>query len=109
MLTDVTPQMRVFSEELFGPAAVVYRVAGDDEAVALVNGSPFGLSATVYGTSSEHARAVADRLDCGMAWINSPSTAPELPFGGIKRSGTGRELGSLGINEFANKKLARER
>ncbi len=106
VLTDVTPQMRAFSEELFGPAAVIYKVADADEAVALANNTPFGLGGCVYSTDLELAMTVADRIDAGMVWINSPEGGgADLPFGGTKRSGVGRELGPLGIDEFVNKKL----
>ncbi|WP_432842295.1 NAD-dependent succinate-semialdehyde dehydrogenase [Dactylosporangium sp. CA-092794] len=106
VLTDVTPDMRAYHEELFGPAAVVYRVADADAAVELANSSPYGLGGVVFGADQAAAEAVADRLDTGMVWINSPQgSAADLPFGGTKRSGTGRELGALGIEEFVNKKL----
>jgi succinate-semialdehyde dehydrogenase/glutarate-semialdehyde dehydrogenase len=108
ILTDVTPDMRAYREELFGPVATVYRVADEDEAVALANDSPYGLGGAVFAADPERARGVADRLDAGMVWINHPtSSRPELPFGGIKRSGYGRELGDVGIREFANRKLVR--
>jgi succinate-semialdehyde dehydrogenase/glutarate-semialdehyde dehydrogenase len=108
VLTDVTPQMRAYTEELFGPVAVIYRAGSVDEAVALANESPYGLAASVYTADVERARDIAGQLECGMVWINSTSkSAPDLPFGGVKRSGVGRELAQLGINEFANKKLVR--
>ena len=108
VLTGVTPDMRAFEEELFGPVAVVYRVADEDEAVELANSTRFGLGGTVFGSDEARARAVADRIRSGMVWINHPtSTAPELPFGGIKSSGFGRELSDLGLFEFANRKLIR--
>ena len=106
VLSGVTPEMRAFREELFGPAAVVYRVAGADEAVELANSSAFGLGGAVFSSDEQLAMDVADRLDVGMAWVNSGELGgPELPFGGTKRSGVGRELGPLGIDEFVNKKL----
>jgi succinate-semialdehyde dehydrogenase / glutarate-semialdehyde dehydrogenase len=108
LLADVTPEMRAYREELFGPAAVVYRVADEEEAVALANDSDFGLSAAVYSGDIERARSVADRLESGMVWINQPSgSSAELPFGGVKRSGYGRELSELGMFEFANRRLVR--
>jgi succinate-semialdehyde dehydrogenase/glutarate-semialdehyde dehydrogenase len=108
LLADVTPDMRAYNEELFGPAAVLYRVANEDEAVELANNSEFGLSAAVYSSDIDKARAVADRLESGMVWINQPSgSSPELPFGGVKRSGYGRELSELGMFEFANRRLVR--
>jgi succinate-semialdehyde dehydrogenase/glutarate-semialdehyde dehydrogenase len=106
ILTGVTPKMRAFTEELFGPVAVVYRVEDDEAAVALANSSPYGLGGAVFARDTERARAVADRIESGMVWINHPtSSEPDLPFGGIKRSGHGRELSHLGIEEFANRKL----
>ncbi len=106
VLTDVTPDMRAYREELFGPAAVVYKVSSPDEAVELANSSPFGLGGAVYSTDEALALDVADRLDTGMVWINEPEGGgADLPFGGTKRSGVGRELGPLGIDEFVNKKL----
>ena len=108
ILTDVTPEMRAFREELFGPAAVVYKVKDAEEAVALANDSDFGLGATVMSSDLDRARAVADRLEAGMVWINQPTgSSPELPFGGIKRSGYGRELSELAVFEFANRRLVR--
>ncbi|MFC4782837.1 NAD-dependent succinate-semialdehyde dehydrogenase [Nocardioides sp. MAHUQ-72] len=106
VLTDVTPDMRAYAEELFGPVAVVYRVADADEAVELANGSSFGLGGVVWSADVEKAQQVADRLDTGMVWINSAQgSVADLPFGGTKRSGVGRELGPYGIEEFVNKKL----
>jgi succinate-semialdehyde dehydrogenase/glutarate-semialdehyde dehydrogenase len=108
ILTDVTPDMRAYREELFGPAAVVYKVKDADEAVALANDSDFGLGATVMSSDLDRARAVADQLEAGMVWINQPTgSSPELPFGGIKRSGYGRELSELAMFEFANRRLLR--
>jgi succinate-semialdehyde dehydrogenase / glutarate-semialdehyde dehydrogenase len=106
VLSGVTPQMRAFSEELFGPAAVVYRVKDADEAVELANTSSFGLGGSVWTTDEALAAHVADELEVGMVWINrTEGGGAELPFGGTKRSGVGRELGPLGIEEFVNKKL----
>ncbi len=106
VLTDVTPGMRAYSEELFGPAAVVYRVSSADEAIELANSSAYGLGGAIYSTDVPAALELADRLDTGMVWINEPEGGgADLPFGGTKRSGVGRELGPLGIDEFVNKKL----
>jgi succinate-semialdehyde dehydrogenase/glutarate-semialdehyde dehydrogenase len=106
VLTDVTPQMRAYHEELFGPAAVIYRVADASEAVELANASSFGLGGAVYSADPDRAAEVADLLDTGMVWINSPTgSMADLPFGGTKRSGVGRELGPSGVDEFVNKKL----
>jgi succinate-semialdehyde dehydrogenase/glutarate-semialdehyde dehydrogenase len=106
VLSGVTPEMRAYREELFGPAAVVYKVSSADEAVELANSSSYGLGGAVFSSDEALALDVADRLDVGMVWINqSEGGGPELPFGGTKRSGVGRELGPLGIDEFVNKKL----
>jgi succinate-semialdehyde dehydrogenase / glutarate-semialdehyde dehydrogenase len=108
VLTDVRPGMRAYSEELFGPVAVVYRVADDDEAVELANATSFGLGGAVFCSDVPRARGVADRIDSGMVWINQPtSTQADLPFGGVKRSGFGRELSRLGMFGFTNRKLVR--
>ncbi|WP_169077090.1 NAD-dependent succinate-semialdehyde dehydrogenase [Microcella alkalica] len=108
VLTEVTPGMRAYSEELFGPAAVVYRVPSPQAAVELANESPFGLASSIFTTDQDAARRIAGELEVGMVWINSTSrSAPDLPFGGVKRSGVGRELAKYGIDEFANKKLIR--
>jgi succinate-semialdehyde dehydrogenase / glutarate-semialdehyde dehydrogenase len=108
ILTDVTPDMRAYSEELFGPAAVVYKVRDEEEAVELANNSRFGLGAAVFSGDLDKARAVADRIEAGMVWVNQPTgSSAELPFGGVKRSGYGRELSELGMFEFANRKLTR--
>ncbi|MEO3938654.1 NAD-dependent succinate-semialdehyde dehydrogenase [Dermatophilaceae bacterium Soc4.6] len=108
VLGDVTPSMDAYSEELFGPVAVVYRVKDADEAVSLANSSPYGLSGSVWSGDTATAQAVAERLDVGMAFVNEHGTTlPGLPFGGVKRSGFGRELGAWGMDEFANRKLVR--
>ncbi|GAB3283376.1 NAD-dependent succinate-semialdehyde dehydrogenase [Kineosporia babensis] len=106
VLTGVTPEMRAFHEELFGPVAVVYKVASEDEAVELANATRFGLGGSVFSADVERAKRIARRLDVGMANVNTPAgEAAELPFGGTKRSGFGRELGPLGFDEFCNKRL----
>jgi succinate-semialdehyde dehydrogenase/glutarate-semialdehyde dehydrogenase len=106
VLSGVTPEMRAYREELFGPAAVVYKVSSAEEAVELANSSSYGLGGAVFSSDEAQALDVADRLDVGMVWINqAEGGGPELPFGGTKRSGVGRELGPLGIDEFVNKKL----
>jgi succinate-semialdehyde dehydrogenase/glutarate-semialdehyde dehydrogenase len=108
ILTGVTPEMRAYREELFGPAAVVYKVKDADEAVALANDTEFGLGATVMSGDVERARSVAEQIEAGMVWVNQPTASfPELPFGGVKRSGYGRELSELGMFEFANRRLVR--
>ena len=106
VLTDVTPDMRAFREELFGPVAVVYKVSGVEEAVTLANDTPFGLGGAVFHTDEAIALDVANRLDTGMVFINeAEGGGADLPFGGTKRSGVGRELGPYGIDEFINRKL----
>jgi len=108
VLADVTPEMDVYREELFGPAAVVYRVADEDAAVELANDTSFGLGSYVFTTDPEQADRVANRIEAGMVYVNiALADSPELPFGGVKRSGTSRELGLLAADEFANKKLIR--
>ncbi|MFY0409771.1 NAD-dependent succinate-semialdehyde dehydrogenase [Solicola sp. PLA-1-18] len=106
VLTGVTEGMRAFREELFGPVAVVYSVSSDDEALALANDSSYGLGGAVFSTDTERARSVAQRLEVGMANVNTPAgEGAEIPFGGVKRSGFGRELGPLGMDEFVNKRM----
>ena len=108
VLTNVTPDNDAYHEELFGPVAVVYRVADDAEAVALANDSPYGLGSYVFSTDPEQAARVSDRIEAGMVFVNGVLLdGAELPFGGVKRSGCGRELGRYGIEEFVNKKLVR--
>ncbi|QMU96113.1 NAD-dependent succinate-semialdehyde dehydrogenase [Microbacterium esteraromaticum] len=109
VLADVTPEMDVYREELFGPAAVVYRVADEDAAVELANDTSFGLGSYVFTTDPEQAERVANRIEAGMVYVNiALADSPELPFGGVKRSGTSRELGLLAADEFVNKKLIRK-
>ena len=106
VLTGVTPDMRAYREELFGPVAVVYKVSSDDEAVNLANVVDFGLGGAVWSADEERATKVAEQLEVGMANVNTPAgEGADLPFGGTKRSGFGRELGPLGIDEFVNKRL----
>ncbi|MGW0003056.1 NAD-dependent succinate-semialdehyde dehydrogenase [Nocardia grenadensis] len=108
VLTGITPEMNAYSEEVFGPAAMVYRVSSVDEAVRLANDVEFGLSGSVWSTDTARAAEVADRLEVGMAYINEHGTTlPGLPFGGVHRSGYGRELGRWGMGEFVNAKLRR--
>jgi succinate-semialdehyde dehydrogenase/glutarate-semialdehyde dehydrogenase len=108
VLTDVRKGMAAYAEEFFGPVGVIYRVADEDAAVKLANDTPFGLGSYVYSNDPEQAARVADRIDAGMVYVNCVlADAPELPFGGVKRSGTSRELGLLAADEFVNKKLIR--
>jgi succinate-semialdehyde dehydrogenase/glutarate-semialdehyde dehydrogenase len=106
VLSGVTPDMAVYNEELFGPVAVLYRVKDEAEGIALANSSPYGLGSIVFCDDLERAERVGTQLDVGMVFINGAGLdGPNLPFGGVKRSGFGRELGRLGIEEFINKKL----
>lgn len=108
VLTDVTPDMDAYREEFFGPVGIVYRVPDEDAAVKLANDTPFGLGSYVYSKDPDQAARVADRIDAGMVYVNIVmADSPELPFGGVKRSGTSRELGLLAADEFVNKKLIR--
>lgn len=108
ILTDLTPDNPAYHEEFFGPVALFFSVKGEEEAIALANDSEFGLGGSVFTKDIERGKKVAARIDSGMVFINSTtSTAPDLPFGGVKNSGYGRELSSLGIQEFVNKKLIR--
>ena len=108
VLTNVSPDSASYKEELFGPVATVYKVSSEDEAVELANDTPFGLGSYVFTTDTDQAKRVADKIDAGMVFVNAVGAeGAELPFGGVKRSGFGRELGRFGIDEFVNKKLIR--
>jgi len=108
VLTGVTPDMAAFREELFGPVAMVFKATSEDEAIRLANDTPFGLGASIHTNDDEKAQRIAEQIEAGMVYINEPGgTAAELPFGGVKRSGVGRELGKYGMDEFVNKKLVR--
>jgi len=108
VLTDVKPDNDAYREEFFGPVAQVYRASDEEEAVRLANDTPFGLGSYVFSNDPEQALRIADNLDTGMVFVNGVGAdGAELPFGGVKRSGFGRELGRYGIEEFANKKLIR--
>ena len=108
ILTNIKPGNPAFREEFFGPVALFFRVKNEDEAIALANDSDFGLGGSVFTKDIERGRRVASRVDTGMMFINNISWSDaELPFGGIKDSGYGRELGDMGIQEFVNKKLVR--
>ena len=105
ILTDITPDNPIFDQEMFGPVASVYKVNSEEEAIALANNSSYGLGNTVFG-EPEHAARVAAKIETGMSWINSGwASLPELPFGGVKNSGYGRELSELGFNAFVNEHL----
>ncbi|HET8927863.1 MAG TPA: NAD-dependent succinate-semialdehyde dehydrogenase [Microbacterium sp.] len=108
VLTDVTDEMDAYREEFFGPVGVVYKVSGEDEAVAVANDTPFGLGSYVFTTDEEQAARIADKIDAGMVYVNVVlADEAGLPFGGVKRSGTSREMGLLAADEFVNKKLIR--
>ncbi|MFG1955496.1 NAD-dependent succinate-semialdehyde dehydrogenase [Micromonospora sp. NPDC048830] len=108
VLTGVVPGMRAYHEEIFGPVAVVYEVDSVDAAIELANDTPFGLGASVFTRDLELANTIANRLDVGMVGLNTTiRSQPNLPFGGVKASGLGRELGRFGLDEFSNKKLLR--
>jgi succinate-semialdehyde dehydrogenase/glutarate-semialdehyde dehydrogenase len=108
ILTNIKPGNLAFREEFFGPVALFFRVKNEDEAVALANDSEFGLGGSVFTKDIARGKRVASRVDTGMMYVNHPTwTTPDLPFGGIKNSGYGRELSSMGIQEFVNKKLIR--
>ena len=108
ILTDIDPANPAYKEEFFGPVALFFRVPNEDAAIALANDSPFGLGGSVFSTDIDRAKRVASRIETGMVFINRPaSSSPDLPFGGIKNSGYGRELSGAGIQEFINKKLIR--
>ncbi|MFT0773321.1 NAD-dependent succinate-semialdehyde dehydrogenase [Psychrobacter aquimaris] len=110
VLTDVTESMDVYREELFGPVAVVYKARDVDHAIKIANDVPFGLGASIQTQDAALAADIADKLEVGMVTINAPSgTEANTPFGGVKRSGFGRELGTLGITEFLNYKLIRDK
>ncbi len=108
VLTGITPDNDAYHEEFFGPVASVYRVGSEEEAIQLANDTPFGLGSYVFSDDPEQALRVADGLDTGMVFVNGVGLdGAELPFGGVKRSGFGRELGRYGMDEFVNKKLIR--
>lgn len=105
VLEEVTPAMRVYREEAFGPLAVVHRVDGIEQAAALANDTTFGLSSSVWTTDPEEERFLIGSLETGAVFVNGMSVSySELPFGGVKDSGIGRELAAEGIREFCNLK-----
>ena len=108
VLADIAPENPASQEEFFGPVAQVYRAKDEADAVRIANDTPFGLGSYLYTTDREQASRVADSIEAGMVYVNCVlADGVELPFGGIKNSGTGRELGRLGADEFVNKKLIR--
>ncbi|GIT78968.1 succinate-semialdehyde dehydrogenase [Leifsonia sp. LS1] len=108
VLTDVTPENPASKEEFFGPVAQVFRAKDEADAVRIANDTPFGLGSYLFTTDEEQANRVADQIEAGMVFVNLVlADGAELPFGGVKRSGSGRELGRFGADEFVNKKLIR--
>ncbi|WP_284990248.1 NAD-dependent succinate-semialdehyde dehydrogenase [Arthrobacter sp. efr-133-TYG-120] len=108
VLGGITPAMDVYSQELFGPVAQLYKVSSDEEAIELANSSPYGLGSVIICDDRERAEHVGNQLDVGMVFIGATAlSGPDVPFGGVKKSGYGRELGKVGMLEFANKKLFR--
>ncbi len=106
ILTDIAKDNPVFNQEIFGPVASVYKVNSEQEAIDLANDSSYGLGNTIFSSSREHADAVAKKIETGMSFINSGWTSlPELPFGGVKNSGFGRELSDIGLEEFVSQHL----
>jgi len=106
ILADIHPGNPAYAEEFFGPVFLMFRVRDEEEAIRLANDSPFGLAAVIFSADEVRAEALAMQIDAGMVFVNRPAwTAPDVPFGGVKHSGYGRELSELGIQEFVNKKL----
>jgi len=108
ILTGIKPENPAFHVEFFAPVALIFRVKNEKEAVDLANDSPYGLGGSIITKDVERGKRIARRIETGMVFINQATwTAPDLPFGGVKNSGYGRELSDLGISEFVNKKLIR--
>lgn len=109
ILTDITKDNPIFDQELFGPVMVVYKYHNLDEAIELANDSSYGLGNTIFGEDVKKAREVAAKIEAGMSWINAGwASLPELPFGGVKHSGYGRELAKQGMMSFVNEHLVYE-
>lgn len=108
ILTDIKPENPVYYQELFGPVATFFVVKDEQETIKLANDSSYGLGCSIFSSDIERARNIANQIDTGMVFINHPTwTEADLPFGGTKNSGYGRELSELGIQEFVNRKLIR--
>ena len=106
VLTDVPQGSEIYYEEFFGPVINIFRVESDEQALQLANDTQYGLGSAVFATDPDRARKFADGLEAGMVGANtSPEESAEVPFGGVKRSGYGRELGPVGMDEFVNKRL----
>ncbi|KAJ4129787.1 mitochondrial aldehyde dehydrogenase [Fusarium equiseti] len=103
VFTNVTPKMRVFQEEVFGPFVVVTKFSKEDEAVDLANDTQFGLGSALFTTNLARAHQIAKRIEAGMVWVNSSNDSDwRIPFGGVKQSGIGRELGEAGLAAYSN-------
>lgn len=106
VLTNITKENPIYNQEIFGPVASIYKVDSEEEAIALANDSSYGLGGTIFGKDLDHAKSIAAKIETGMSFINSGWTShPELPFGGVKNSGYGRELSHLGFDAFVNEHL----
>jgi len=106
ILTDLKPGMKAYDEEVFGPVVCIWKVKDVEEAIKIANDTPYGLGASIYTEDVPNAEKIARRIDSGMVYVNKQvSSSPDLPFGGVKHSGYGRELSKAGIMEFINKKL----
>ncbi|WP_099184489.1 NADP-dependent succinic semialdehyde dehydrogenase [Mycobacterium kansasii] len=105
VITDITKDMALYTEEVFGPVASVYRAADIDEAIEIANATTFGLGSNAWTRDEAEQQRFVDEIEAGQVFINGMTVSyPELPFGGIKRSGYGRELSGHGIREFCNAK-----
>ena len=108
VITGVTPDMDIHHEEVFGPVAIVYSASDENHALELANDTPFGLGSSVFATDPARAMSFGRQVEAGMVYVNNVGgSQADLPFGGVKRSGIGRELGYLGIEEFMNKQVIR--
>lgn len=108
VLSGVTPEMDAYTDEFFGPVAMVFRVSGEDGVVALANDTNFGLGAYLFTTDAAQAARMPNKIEVGMVYVNIiGADSPGLPFGGVKRSGMARELGMVGADEFVIKKRIR--
>lgn len=106
MLAEIPEDAPARYEEIFGPVASVYRVSSVDEAIELANDSPFGLSSSVWTADEGERERFVEEIEAGMVYVNKMTeSTPEVPFGGAKNSGYGRELSRFGIQEFTNAKM----